>query len=160
MDIRGLKEELSVIAGEYIKVRGFVLIDLNCRYEGRDLFMRILLDRPEGGITLGECANLNFGLKSIIEEKGIFKEDYTLEVSSPGLDRPLRVRSDFLRCIDKQASFWLFEPINGKIEFSGRITAVRQDSVSVAIDQHGPEAIVEIPIPKIVKAKQIIRNII
>jgi len=88
----------------------------------------------------------------ILDEKDILKERYILEVYSPGLDRPLSTKNDFLRCINRKVRFWLSEPINGKIEMEGSVTKVDDDSVYVDIKDEA----VKIPLLNIKKAKQII----
>ncbi len=79
-------------------------------------------------------------------------DKYILEVSSPGLDRPLKTKSDFLRCINRKAKFFLLESIKGKIELDGIITKVEDDSVYIDIDGD----IIEIPLVKVNKAKQLL----
>lgn len=148
-------DELNRIIGDYLKNQGLDLVELLCRYEGRDLFLRILVDRPEGGISLDECASLNNELSRILDEQDILKEGYILEVSSPGLDRPLKNKHDFLRCLNRRARFFLLEPVKGKIELEGTISKVTDDSVYVNIETD----IIEIPLIKINKARQAVSNI-
>lgn len=148
-------DELNRIIGDYLKNQGLDLVELLCRYEGRDLFLRILVDKPEGGISLDECASLNNELSRILDEQDILKEGYILEVSSPGLDRPLKNKHDFLRCLNRRARFFLLEPVKGKIELEGTISKVTDDSVYVNIETD----IIEIPLIKINKARQAVSNI-
>lgn len=152
MDREQLIQELKVLVAGYIESRGLEFVDLICRYEGRELVLRVLADRPEGGISLQECAQLNRGIGGILDEKEILKEGYLLEVSSSGLDRPLSTKRDFLRCINKKARFFLNEPINERIELEGAI--IRVDRETVCVDT-GKE-VIEIPLPKINRAKQAI----
>lgn len=147
-----LVNELRPIIENYLKEVGKELVDLIYRYEGRDLFLKILADNLEGGITLEECAKLNNEIGKILEERNILEQSYILEVSSPGLDRPLKTKNDFSRCIDRKVKFFLKEPINGKIEWDATINKVEEDSIYVEIDGQ----ISEFPLSKINKAKQII----
>lgn len=155
MDRQAIIDELKIIIQDFLLAQGLDLVDLILRYEGGDLVLRILTDKPEGGISLGECANLNIQISQILYEKDILKERYILEVSSPGLDRPLKTKTDFRRCLNRRARFFLKEPINGKLELEGIINRVEEDSVYVDL---GGEA-VEIPLSKIAKAKQVLDNI-
>ena len=152
MDRQEIISELRDIIDNYLKDRALDLVDLIYRYEGRGSFLRILVDRPEGGISLAECANLNNEISMILDEKDILKERYILEVYSPGLDRTLSTKNDFLRCINRKVRFWLSEPINGKIEMEGSVTKVDDDSVYVDIKDEA----VKMPLLNIKKAKQII----
>ncbi len=155
MDRQALAGELKIVIGDYLREKGIDLIDLTYRYEGRGLVLRILVDKTERGISLDECACLNNQLSIILDEKDILKERYILEVSSPGLDRPLKTKSDFLRCINRNVRFFLREPISDRLELEGIISDVRDDSVYIDIGK----GVVEITLSKIAKAKQILDNI-
>jgi ribosome maturation factor RimP len=143
--------ELSNVIEEYLKEQGLDLVELIYRSEGRDTLLRILTDRPEGGITIGECAALNRQIGNLLDEKATLQDKYLLEVASPGLDRPLKVKSDFSRCIGRSARFFLNEAINGKIELEGVINKVENDMVYIETDN----GILEAPLIKINRAKQI-----
>lgn len=155
MDRQEITNALKDIIGDYLKNRGLELVDLIYRYEGRDLFLRIFADRPTGGITLEECAQINTEISRILDEKDILREGYILEVSSPGLDRPLKTKNDFLRCMNRRAKFFLSEPVNGKIELEGVICQATEGAVYIEIEANT----VQIPLSKIKKAKQTIGNI-
>jgi len=152
MDRQELELELRLLLDNYLKEQGLDLVDLIHRYEGRSLFLRILTDKPEGGITIGECAKLNREICSILDGKDILKEGYILEVSSPGLDRPLVRKEDFLRCINKEVRFFLNEPINEMVELQGKISKVEDDAVYIAMQ----EEIFKVPLIRITRAKQIV----
>ena len=152
MDRLEIISELENIIGEYLKAQGFELVELSLRHEGLGLILRILADRPEGGITVDECAKLNIQVSNLLEEKDVLQARYILEISSPGLDRPLKSKNDFLRCINRKARFFLNEAVKDKIELEGIINKVENDSVYI---QRNSE-IIELPLTKINKAKQII----
>ncbi|MFH1354588.1 MAG: ribosome maturation factor RimP [Candidatus Omnitrophota bacterium] len=147
-----LINELRIIIEDYIKSEGKELVDFIYRYEGKNLFLSILVDNAEGGISLDECTYLNESIGRILDGKEVLGQQYILEVSSPGLDRPLVNRGDFLRCLNKKAKFFLRELINGKIEWDGVISKVEGDSVYLDINGN----LLEMPLSKINKAKQII----
>ncbi len=144
--------QLKDTIGEYFKIQGLDLVELICRQEGRGLILRVLVDRPEGGINLGECAKLNIQISNLLEDRDILQTRYILEVASPGLDRPLKAKNDFSRCINRKARFFLNEPINGKIELEGLISKVENDSVYI----ESRNLVIEVPLAKINKAKQTI----
>lgn len=144
--------ELKVFLEDFLRSRNLDLVDLIHRYEGRDLVLRILLDKPEGGISIGECAGLNREISDLLDEKSILQEKYILEVSSPGLDRPLETEKDFLRCLDKKVKFFLNELINGKLEWDGTIAGVNSGIVYI----NTQAGTMEVPLARINKAKRII----
>jgi len=152
MDREAVIGGLKNIIGDYLQARNIDLVDFIYRYEGKDLALRILADNPEGGISLGECACLNRDISRIMDEQDIIQERYTLEVSSPGLDRPLKTKSDFLRCSNKMVRFFFGEPVNGKFELEGIINKVGDDTVFIDIANQTVEA----PLAKIRKAKQVL----
>ncbi len=152
MDKQAIIEELINIMGDYLKSKGLDLVDLIYRYEGRDLFLKILTDKPEGGITLDECGRVNKDIGGILDERGTIPGKYTLEVSSPGIDRSLETRNDFARCKNKKIKLFLSEAVNGRLEIDGVIKGVFEDSVSVETK----ERVADILLSKINKAKQII----
>ena len=149
MDRKEISEKLSIMISENLKARGLDLVELICNYQGRDLFLRLLVDKMEGRITIKECAEVNRRLSAMLDEANILEQSYILEVSSPGLDRPLSSKNDFIRCLNKQIRFFLAEPINGKIELEGIIR--QADDNSVSIETEGK--VLEIPFVKINKAK-------
>jgi len=148
-EIVGRLRELS---RSYLSAQGFELVDFTYRRQGRQLVLSILADKPGGGITIDECSRLNSSFGRILDEKNILQEGYVLEVSSPGLDRPLINRNDFLRCINENVHFFLKEPVEGKIEIEGLAREVKEDMVEVDVGGK----IIQIPLGKINKAKRVI----
>ncbi len=147
--------QIRGIIEDYLNNQGMEPVDLIYRYEGRDLFLRILADRPAGGITLDECARLNSQISLVLDEKDLIQTRYILEVSSPGLDRPLATKNDFLRCLDKRVRLFLRCQINGKWELEGRIKSAQDENVDLEIDGQS----LKIPFSDIAKAKQVIDTI-
>jgi ribosome maturation factor RimP len=152
MDKQELIIELENLLGDYLKSLGLDLVELICRYEGRGLVLRLLVDKPEGGITLEECAGLNSQMGNLLEEKNIIPERYILEVASPGLDRPLKARNDFRRCLNRRAKFFLSQALNGKIELDGAIKEAGPDTLSIET----AAGLVQLSYSIINRAKQII----
>lgn len=149
----GINNELENLISTYLGEQNLDLVEFIYRQEGRNLVLRILVDKPEGGISIGECAALNQQISSFLDEKNLIEGSYLLEVSSPGLDRPLKTNKDFLRCLNREARFFLTEQINGKIEFKGLIREVKAESINVEIDGQN----IEVPFSKIFRVKQFIQ---
>lgn len=155
MDKAAFIEELRRTIQEFLAERRLDPVELITRYEGRDLFLRVLVDRPEGGISLGECAGLNKEISLMLDEKDELQQRYILEVCSPGLDRPLKTKNDFLRCINKTVKIFFNEPVHGRWEWEGSVAKVEGDCVYIGAQ----DKTIALPLLKIVKAKQIINNI-
>jgi ribosome maturation factor RimP len=126
-------EELKAIITDYLKNQNIELVDLVYRYEGHSPILRVLVDRPEGGISISECASFNSDISGILEEKDILKEEYNLEVSSPGLDRSLKTKSDFSRCLNRNVRIFISEPINGRQEWEGTILRAEDEAVYIGV---------------------------
>jgi ribosome maturation factor RimP len=151
MDRLVIVKEVKGLLGDFLCARGMDLVEIICRYGRGELFLKMLVDYPSGGITLGECAALNREIIQMLEERHILEERYILEVSSPGLDRPLKSKSDFLRSKNKRVRVFLSDLINGKLEWDGLIDTVKDESLYV---KKGDE-LIEIPLCKINKAKPV-----
>jgi len=149
---QGLIKELDLLLREYLSSLDLILVDLILRYEGGRLILRVLADKSSGGINMDECAELNRNIGALLDERDIIKDRYLLEVSSPGLDRPLKIKDDFLRLINMEAKFFLNEAIKGRIEWDGFIDSAKEEGVLIRTK----EGIIEIPYLKINKSKLII----
>jgi len=124
------------------------LIDLEIKGTGPYSILRIYVDRP-GGITLDECARLSSKLSDFLDVEDLIPYRYTLEVSSPGLDRPLTSEKDFSRKIGEKVKIFLKEPMGKKNELEGQIKDLKEDKLF--LDEEGEEKIV--PFDKILKGK-------
>lgn len=152
MDYTEFTEELKKIILPFLEEEGAELVELNfIRMRGKSL-LRLLVDRKCGGISLGDCSRLNQKIGQALDAADTIKESYVLEVSSPGLDRPLKTKNDFLRCLNKKVKFFLKQAMDGKIEIDARVD--RAEDEAVVVDMEGKTQ--EIPLSNIIKAKQII----
>jgi ribosome maturation factor RimP len=140
--IRGTAEAL-------LKAEGMELIDLEFRKEGRGWVLRIYMDKP-GGVTLDDCADISRQLGDILEVEELVPHSYTLEVSSPGLDRPLKNERDFIKSLGKLIQLSTNIPYQGQTFFKG-ILLDYQTSGCLRLAE--PKKILEIPVGSIIKAR-------
>lgn len=152
MDYQVSIEAIKSLILPILEAEGAELIEMNFIRARPRPILKILVDKLESRITLDECADLNKAISDLLDAQDIIKSGYVLEMSSPGLDRPLREKRDFLRCLNKGIKIFLKEPVSGKVELDGIITKVTDEAVY--IDREGE--VLEIPFAKINKAKQII----
>jgi len=150
--IDGIREKMIFLLEPYLASKGFDLIDVSVRGTRREYTVEILTDKPNGGITIGECATLNRQIGSFLDQENILDGDYTLDVSSPGIDRPLMSVKDFLRSLGKEVICYLKEPVRGKMEYRGIVQRVQDEHVDI---KHA-DMEVSIPIQSINNAKQVI----
>ena len=120
--------------------RGLVLFDLQFRRESIGWVLRIVIDRlpaPQAdaehgdSVTVSDCEAVSVDVSAILDVEATFDHPYTLEVSSPGLDRPLRHLDDFVRFIGRRARIVTSEPIEGRRFVVGRIAAVRGRTIVI-----------------------------
>ncbi len=128
------------------------LVNFKVTRQGRNVVVDILVDKPQGGINLDECAKINKQLNNRLEEGNIISQDYYLMVSSPGLDWPLKTRKDFLRTLNKEIRFFLTEKWEGRQEYAGLLESVTDTDAQIRV---GGKQIL-IPLEKISKALQVI----
>jgi len=108
------------------------IVDIDYRREGRGHVLRFYLDRPDGGVTIDELTTMSRRLGDAIEVAELIPGHYTLEVSSPGINRRLRQPEHFRRYIGKRVRVRLVEPSDGRRGFLGILQEVRDEGVVLA----------------------------
>jgi ribosome maturation factor RimP len=140
---------------DYLVRGGYVLVDVRfIRRPGCETTLEILVDRPEGGISLDECGRLNRELRDILEKKDVVWQGMALDISSPGLDRPLATAGDFKRAWRRQVRFFLKGPVEGKLEYCGTVDDISDDIVTIRVTDKSGERAIAISLGNINKAKQ------
>ncbi|HJD29335.1 MAG TPA: ribosome maturation factor RimP [Candidatus Blautia avicola] len=117
---------------------GFELVDVEYVKEGGNFYLRAYVDKP-GGITVDDCETVSREFSDKLDEADFIDEAYIMEVSSPGLGRPLKKEKDFKRSMGEEVEIRTYRPINREKEFYGVLTAY--DENSVTIDCEGEEKI-------------------
>ena len=116
-----------------VEAKGFELVDVEWVKEGANWYLRAYIDK-ENGITVDDCEEVSRALSDLLDEEDFISENYILEVSSPGLDRPLKKEKDFARSIGKDVEVKLFKAINKEKEFVGRGKAYDEDTVTLEME--------------------------
>ncbi|MDG4474886.1 ribosome maturation factor RimP [Thiovibrio frasassiensis] len=146
-----LVHRLTQLVVPVVEDLGCELVELQFRREGHGWVLRLLIDN-ENGVGIDDCARISREVAHLLEVEDPIEQAYSLEVSSPGLDRPLKCEKDFLRCKGKKAKVVVREPIEGQNQCIGLIEDVTQESVTLGTD-HG---IIEIPFAKMKKARLVV----
>lgn len=131
---------------------GADLVALCVKRAQRQMIIRVFADRPEGGITIGQCSRMNKQLSRQIAEEAIIDGDYSVEVCSPGIDWPLAVEKDFMRVRGRTVRIVLAEPLGGHQELSGKVTGADGECVYLEMDGESRG----IPLRQIKKANQML----
>ncbi len=122
---------------------GCDIYEVEYKKEGADYVLRVILDTDkEGGISMNMCENVSRALSDVLDEKDPIAGAYMLEVTSPGLDRPLKKPEDFTRFSGKMIDIGLYKPLNGTKTICG--TLLSYDGENVTIDCDGENITVKI----------------
>ncbi len=112
---------------------GYDLYDVRYEKEGKDYYLRIIIDN-EKGINISDCEKVNNVINDILDEADYIKEQYFLEVSSPGLERVLRKEKHFIKQIGNEISIKLFKAINKQKELIGVLKEYNNNEITIEID--------------------------
>jgi len=112
------------------------------------LLLRIYIDKP-GGVTHGDCQNLSKQVETLVDVEDVIPSGYILEVSSPGIERPLYKPSDYERFAGSRIKLRTSAPINGQRTFHGRLDGFSENKVRLEADNAGH---MEIPFESVVRA--------
>ncbi|MBI4161240.1 MAG: ribosome maturation factor RimP [Acidobacteria bacterium] len=123
-----IEARIRALAAQVAAAAGAELVDLEFRQQGRHWLLRAYIDR-EGGVGAEDCARVSRQLGVFLDAEDLIGHRYVLEVSSPGLDRPLRTARDFQRNIGRLVLLRTREPIQGERELRGRISACPGEAV-------------------------------
>ena len=124
------REELLALVAPVMQKLAFELIDLELKGSKHNLIVRIIADTA-GGISIDDCATLSRALADVFDSQDAIPGKYRLEVSSPGIDRPLRSRRDFERNLGREA--WIRRRQGeSAAEIEGKIQAVTEAAVEIA----------------------------
>ena len=145
-------EKLTSVAQPLLDSLGLELVELEYRKEGQGMILRLFIDKP-GGIMLDDCADVSRELSELLDVEEIITVNYNLEVSSPGLNRPLTKPSDYERYAGRLVKVRTFEMVpddagNLRKTFLGVLTGLKDGVVSLTLKE-GQSA--SIPFEKIAK---------
>ena len=118
---KSVAETVSELVLPYAKQLGFELYDVEYVKEGADYFLRIYIDKPGGAVSSDDCERMSRAIDPVLDEYDPVPDSYYLEVSSVGLDRPLKTEKDFLRFMNTMIEVRLYKDQDGVKEFSGEL---------------------------------------
>ena len=113
-----------------VDAQGFELVDVEYVKEGGNWYLRAYIDKP-GGIAVDDCEVISRALSERLDEEDFIEEAYILEVSSPGLGRPLKKEKDFARSIGQEVEVRTYRAIDRQKEFTGILCAYDKDSITI-----------------------------
>ncbi|MBS1819191.1 MAG: ribosome maturation factor RimP [Acidobacteria bacterium] len=131
--VEQVKEAATRVASSY----GLEIFDVQFRREAHGMVLRVQIDRPgpaataEDSVSVEDCSHVSRDLSALLDVEDFIPGAYTLEVSSPGLDRPLRGKADFERFSGRRAKVVVREAVDGQTFFKGRLAGVDGDTVLI-----------------------------
>ena len=116
-----------------VSALGYELLGVEHMAQGRHSLLRLYIDSPDG-ITVDDCERVSHQVSGVLEVEDPIKGQYTLEVSSPGMDRPLFKRAHYERFVGAEVQIRLLHPLNGRRKYKGKLLGLRDDTVLVEVD--------------------------
>ncbi len=125
---RPVVEQMIDLTEPILEGMGYELVDAEYRLEQGRWVLRLYID-SEKGVTLDDCARVSRGIGDVVGARDLIAHRYVLEVSSPGLDRPLRREKDFTRVIGKKIKVRTLAPVEGRRNFTGYLTDFQEGNL-------------------------------
>lgn len=154
---------IRAVAERVAQSRGLEVFDLQFRTESHGWVLRVFLDKPGAtvvagkagaaladGVTIEDCQHVSRDLGTLLDVEEVIEQRYTLEVSSPGLDRPLRTADDYVRFTGCLAKIVLTEAVDGQKHLAGRLGGLEGGEVLLA---DGKQRIRRVPLAFIARAR-------
>ncbi|MGE5245906.1 MAG: ribosome maturation factor RimP [Betaproteobacteria bacterium] len=140
MSFSDVVDRVRVLAGRVAAGYGLDVFDVQYKRESGGMVLRVQLDRPgpaataDDSVSIDDCARVSRDLSALLDVEDVVPAAYTLEVSSPGLDRPLRGADDYRRFRGRRAKLVMREAVDGQKFFKGRLGGVEQTDVLIDAD--------------------------
>jgi len=143
-----VKKQVEILALPVLEERGLELIEVQYRREQSGWVLRLIIDKQEG-VSLDDCTAVSREISQLLDIEDFIDQTYNLEVSSPGLDRPLKNMADFQRFIGRKAKIKTIAPIDGEHVFIGKILQATGETIILAVGSRE----LEIPFAQVAKAR-------
>ncbi|TCT11981.1 ribosome maturation factor RimP [Tepidamorphus gemmatus] len=153
----GLAARVAAIAEPVARDLGFRLVRV--KISGRDgCTVQVMAERPDGEMSVDDCADLSRALSPVLDVEDPIDRAYNLEISSPGIDRPLVRRSDFERWAGHEAKIELAVALDGRKRFRGRIAGLDGETVRVALLEQPEGEVAAVPLADIAEARLVLTD--
>ena len=152
-----MDRRLAAIVTPVIEGMGFELVRIRLM-GGNTRILQIMADRPEGGIVVDDCGEISIAVSAVLDVEDPVEENYILEVSSPGIDRPLTRLKDFEMWKGWEARMETTELIDGRRRFKGTLGGVEGDEVLIMIEEGGETVTIGLQFEWLADAKLILTD--
>lgn len=128
-----IEEKIEELVTEPIINLGYRVYDVMYVKEGRDNYLRIFIDN-DAGISIDDCEKVNNEITDMLDDANIIKDQYFLEISSPGVERHIRKEKHLEAHINKDIDVKLFKPINKQKELTGKLKEFNKDTLTLLVE--------------------------
>lgn len=125
-----IEEKVENLVKDNVQKLGYNLYDVEYVKEGKEFYLRIYIDKPTG-ITLEDCELVSNNVNELLDEEDYIKEQYFLEVSSPGIERILKKDKHLKENVGKKVQIKLFKPFNGQKQYEGILKDFNENAVTI-----------------------------
>lgn len=153
-----IDRRMAEIITPVIEGMGFELVRVRLMSSTKSQTLQIMAERPEGGIEVDECARISTAVSAVLDVEDPIEDEYTLEVSSPGIDRPLTRLKDFDTFEGYEVKIETTEMIDGRRRFRGVLAGVEGDDVLLTIDNNGEEVTIGLSFEWLSDAKLVLTD--
>ncbi|WP_126975288.1 ribosome maturation factor RimP [Frigidibacter oleivorans] len=152
-----IDRRLAEIVQPAIEGLGFELVRIRLM-GGQTKTLQIMADRPEGGIDVEDCAKISTAVSAVLDVEDPIEDNYNLEVSSPGIDRPLTRLKDFDAWADYEVRLETTEQIDGRKRFKGMLRGTEGDEVLIEIENGGESVVIGLEFDWLADAKLVLTD--
>ena len=152
---RSVVDRISEVVSPILWALGLELVDVVCVGQGARSVVRVYIDKP-GSVTVDDCGRAHLAIGPALDVADPFPHAYTLEVSSPGLDRAFKRIQDYRRALGEQVSVKLRQPIDGQWRMVGRLQEVTEQGISVVVKDARAERVAILEFGSIAEARRVV----
>lgn len=134
MSVSNIETKVENLLKNIIENLGYELYDVLYVKEGKEFYLRVVIDKPDG-IDINDCEKVNDAINDVLDEADYIKDQYFLEVSSPGIERNLRKNKHFQAQIGNEILVKLFKPLEKKKEIRGILKSYSEDEMILIQDE-------------------------
>jgi len=127
---KDIPDRIKGLIAPYLETHGIELVETIYRREQVGMVLRLLVDTPDG-VTIDECEGVNNYLSELLDKEDVIGEHYSLEVASPGLDRPMKTDRDYERNLDKEIEVTTYEQVDGRKTHEGRFVGMDREKIVI-----------------------------
>ena len=153
-----IDRRLAEIVIPVLEGMGFELVRVRLMSSTKSKTLQIMAQRPDGGIEVDECAQISTAVSAVLDVEDPIEDEYTLEVSSPGIDRPLTRLKDFAAFEGYEVKIETTDMIDGRRRFKGVLAGVENEDVLLTIEENGEEVTIGLKFDWLSDAKLVLTD--